>query len=255
MIGRAAHRAVPGLLAAAALLPTLPAVTSAQEAEPLVKSEVIRLLVSDTYGAEERQRIVRRSCLTFTPTEADMEDFRRLGASEAMLEILRECASSGPVSPSTAVQVPAPPAEVAVSPPAILEPADTGGLSVLDLPSFEVQLGEYRARPPDPPPDRDNLLARVEVPPRLRNPAEIQRMLLRSAPDSAVRRENGARCVLWVFVDATGSVREARIESSSGLPAFDEAALEAARSMEFAPGTTGSRPVGMWVQQTLSVRR
>ena len=254
MIGRPLRRAALPVLAPLALLAVLPAVAAAQEAEPLVKSEVIRLLVSDTYGPEERRRIVRRSCLTFAPTEADMEDFRRLGAGEELLEILRECAASGPVSPSGAVEVPPAPGEVAVSPPAVLEAADTGGAPVLAPPSFEVQLSEYRAHPPGPSSDRGNLLARVEVPPRLRNPAEIQRMLLRSAPDAALQRENGARCVLWVFVDETGSVREARIESSSGLPAFDEAALGVARSMEFTPGTTGTRPVGMWVQQTLSIR-
>lgn len=262
MTGRASgttHRA----LRLALLLPLagalgLPAAGGqAQEAAPLVKSEVVRLLVGDTYSAEERRAIVRRSCLTFTPSEADLEDFRRLGASKEMLRIIRECAAEGGDAGSEAgAQIPPAPGEVAVSAPAVLEPADTGGVSLLAPPDFDTTLTAYDV-PPLPPTasNRQNLLAGVEVPPRLRNPAEVQRMLSRAAPDAAFERQGGARCVLWVFVDASGSVREARIERSSGIDAFDQAALDVARSMDFAPGTTGTRPAGMWVQQTLSIQR
>lgn len=241
------------LLAAGAL--AAPAVgVQAQEAAPLVKSEVVRLLVSDTYRAEERQAIVRRSCLTFTPSEADLEDFRRLGASEEMMRIIRDCAAGGGAAEAEP-QIPPAPGEVTVSAPAVLEPADTGGVSLLSLPDFDTALRSYDVPPPPTPADRENLLARVEVPPRLQNPAEVQRMLYRAAPEVAVERQGGARCVLWVFVDPSGSVREARLERSSGIEAFDQAALEVARSMDFEPGTTGTRPVGMWVQQTLAIQR
>lgn len=244
------------LFAAAVALAAGPAAVTAQEATPLVKSEVVRLLVSDTYGPEERQQIVRRSCLTFSPTEEDLEDFRRLGASQPMLEIIRECSASvAEEEAQAAVEVPPPPAEVAVSVPAVREPADTGGVSPLDQLPFDTGLDEHAARRPAPPADRDHFLARVEVPPRLRNPAEIQRALYRAAPDAALQRDRGARSVLWVFVDAAGQVREARLEASSGIEAFDQVALEVARSMQFSPGTVGTRPVGMWVQQTLSIRR
>lgn len=242
-------------LAAAALAVPADAV-HAQEAAPLVKSEVIRLLVSDTYSPEERQAIVRRSCLTFTPTEGDLEDFRRLGAGEELLRIIRDCASEGGGAGTEAASgIPAPPGEVAVSAPAVLEPADTGGVSLLSLPDFDTALRAYDVQPPPPAIDRENLLARVEVPPRLQNPAEVQRLLDRAAPDAVFQREGGARCVLWVFVDAGGSVAQARVERSSGIEAFDQAALEVARSMTFTPGTTGTRPVGMWVQQTLAIQR
>lgn len=235
----------------------VPAVEArAQEAAPLVKSEVVRLLVSDTYSAEERQAIVRRSCLTFTPSEADLEDFRRLGAGEELLQVIRECATGGGGTGSEGTdQIPAAPGEVDVSAPAVLEPADTGGVSLLSLPDFDTTLMAYDVPLPPPAADQENLLAQVEVPPRLQNPAEIQRMLYRVAPDAAFERQGGARCVLWVFVDPSGSVREARLEQSSGIDAFDQTALEVARSMEFTPGTAGTRPVGMWVQQTLSIQR
>lgn len=252
---RRAGRLAVVLLAAAAVLVAAPAAVPAQEATPLVKSEVVRLLVTDTYTAEERRQIVRRSCLTFSPTEEDLDDFRRLGASEELLEIIRECgAGRGGEASQAGVEIPPPPEEVAVSAPAVLMPEDTGGVSLLAGPGFDTALREYRVRPPRPSSDRENLLARVEVPPRLENAAEVQRMLLQAAPEAAADRRGGARCVLWVFVDATGSVREVRVERSSGIDAFDRAALEVARSMEFSPGTTGTRPVGMWVQQTLSIQ-
>lgn len=253
-----------------------PAGVTAQQAQPLVKSEVVRLLVTDTYGALERQQIVRRSCLTFTPTSSDLEDFRRLGATQELLQIIRTCSdepatgqgatrdtpravdASGPAAatgPASATgepdgQLPPAPDEVAVSAPAILEPADTGG--VLSLPSFDTTLTPYNARP-SPPPPQENILSRVEVPPRLRNPAEVQRMLRDALPESD-RAEGGTSCVVWVYVGPSGSVRQVRLETSSGADAFDRAALEVARSMQFSPGTAGNRPVGMWVQQTLSLR-
>lgn len=251
---------VPCLLAlAAAAAATLaaPGAVPAQEADPLVKSEVVRLLVTDTYGPEERRQIVRRSCLTFSPTAEDLEDFRRLGAGEELLGIIRDCdaGEEDGAGQAEGPAVPPAPGQVSVSAPAALYPSDTGGVSLLALPGFDTVLEERRVRLPPRPSDRENFLATVEVPPRLQNAAEIQRMLYRAAPDAAFGRQGTVRCVLWVFVDPTGSVREVRIAQSSGNDAFDRTAVQVADSMRFSPGTTGTRPAGMWVQQSLSIRR
>lgn len=245
------------LLAATSVTLAAPGAVRAQEAEPLVKSEVVRLLVTDTYGPEERRQIVRRSCLTFSPTTEDLEDFRRLGAGEEMLGIIRECTAGGEggAGPADGPEVPPPPGEVSVSAAAVVEPSDTGSVSLLASPGFDTVLEEPRVRPPPPVSDRENLLARIEVPPRLQNVAGIQRMLRRAAPDAAFERQGTLRCVLWVFVDPAGSVREVRIAQSSGIEAFDRTAVQVADSMRFSPGTTGTRPTGMWVQQSLSIRR
>lgn len=234
-----------------------PGAVAGQEADPLVKSEVVRLLVSDTYGPEERRQIVRRSCLTFSPTEEDLEDFRRLGASEGLLEVIRECdvRGDGGADPADSPEIPPAPGQVSVSVPAVLEPSDTGEVSLLGLMEFDPVLEEPRVRPPPRASDRENFLANVEVPPRLLNAAEIQRMLYRAAPDDTFDRQGAVRCVLWVFVDPTGSVREVRIAQSSGIEAFDRTAVQVADSMQFSPGTTGARPAGMWVQQSLSIQR
>lgn len=80
---KASGAAVLALLAAATL--------AAQEAEPLTKTELVRLLAGDAYDAAEVVAIVRRSCVTFDPTSRDVEDFRRLGAGEELLRALEDC--------------------------------------------------------------------------------------------------------------------------------------------------------------------
>ena len=49
-----------------------------------------------------------------------------------------------------------------------------------------------------------------------------------------------------ILVDATGRVREARIEGTSGSPAFDQAVLDAVRNNRFHPGTVDCEPAQMW---------
>ena len=51
---------------------------------------------------------------------------------------------------------------------------------------------------------------------------------------------------LSLLVDEGGQVREAKIETSSGLPAFDQAVLHAARGARFRPGTVDCEPVEQW---------
>ncbi len=77
-----------------ALLVAVPAVVSAQQAEPLARDEVERLITGDTYSQAEVAEIVRRSCLTFRPTSGDMDRFRSLGAADAVLDAIRSCAAA-----------------------------------------------------------------------------------------------------------------------------------------------------------------
>ncbi len=59
---------------------------------PLQKSDVIRLLTGSTYSKDEIAGIISRSCLTFAPTPRDIEDFRELGADDAITGAIRVCA-------------------------------------------------------------------------------------------------------------------------------------------------------------------
>jgi len=79
------------LLAAAALL-VAPRPGRAQQAAPLTKSDVVRLLVDPAYSPSDVTDLVRNRCLSFQPTEGDLEDFRRLGAGPDLMEAIRSCA-------------------------------------------------------------------------------------------------------------------------------------------------------------------
>ncbi len=65
-------------------------------------------------------------------------------------------------------------------------------------------------------------------------------------PRSALERGIEADVVLSLIVDASGRVRDARVLVSAAR-GFDTAALEAARTLRFAPGIERGRPVAVRV--------
>ncbi|MEE9470930.1 MAG: hypothetical protein V3W32_04365, partial [Gemmatimonadota bacterium] len=73
----------------AVLVSAAPAI--GQEAEPLQKSDIIRLLTGTTYTKAEVAGIIRQSCLSFTPTQRDRTDFQALGADTAVLSAIDGC--------------------------------------------------------------------------------------------------------------------------------------------------------------------
>lgn len=112
--------------------------------------------------------------------------------------------------------------------------------------------------PPVPPPtasatDRPAFIPR-DVEPRLENVEEIRRLLQRHYPSTLRDAGIGGRVVLWLFVDPDGRVGQIQVRRPSGYPAFDEAAVRVARSMEFAPAINQDRPVGVWISQAVEFR-
>ena len=63
-----------------------------QASQPLKKSDLIRLLSSSTIAATEVAELVRSHCLTFTPSARDKSDLRALGATDAVMRRIDECA-------------------------------------------------------------------------------------------------------------------------------------------------------------------
>lgn len=82
------------VLALGALTTPLPA-RAQERAVPLTKSEIVRLLAGGTYGEDERVAIVSRACLSFVPTDRDLETFRKLGASDPFFAAVRACRNRG----------------------------------------------------------------------------------------------------------------------------------------------------------------
>jgi TonB family protein len=60
--------------------------------------------------------------------------------------------------------------------------------------------------------------------------------------------------VLLVYVDARGNVRNAVVQASPGLPAMEQAALEAAYKCRFEPAEQQGVPVGVWYSLVMEFR-
>ncbi|MCL7959000.1 MAG: tetratricopeptide repeat protein [marine benthic group bacterium] len=97
------HRLVT-FVAALVVLLLAPPTIGAQEAEPLQKSDIIRLLTGTTYTKAEVAGIIRQSCLSFAPTARDRTDFRALGADEAVMTAIEGCAAVPPPVAAPALQ-------------------------------------------------------------------------------------------------------------------------------------------------------
>lgn len=69
---------------------------AAQAAPPLDKTELIRLLTNPLFAQAELADVVRRSCLTFHPTERDWADLRNAGASGEVIASAAVCDSRRP---------------------------------------------------------------------------------------------------------------------------------------------------------------
>src|SRR3989441_9056978 len=96
------------------LLASFAAPLAAQAPPPLDKTELIRLLTNPLFAQTEVADVVRRSCLTFHPTERDWADLRSVGAGDEVIASAAACESRRappPISPApwppvTAVPVP-----------------------------------------------------------------------------------------------------------------------------------------------------
>src|SRR5256885_2033005 len=64
---------------------------SGQSPPPLEKSELIRLLTNPLFAQTEVADVVRRSCLTFHPTERDWADLRNAGANGEVIASAASC--------------------------------------------------------------------------------------------------------------------------------------------------------------------
>ena len=97
----------------------IPRFAGAQTPPPLDKAELIRLLTNPLFAQTEVAEVVRRSCLTFRPTERDWADIRYAGASGEVLASAAACDSrrASPPAPAAAAAEPAP-IDIAVAQPA-----------------------------------------------------------------------------------------------------------------------------------------
>ena len=118
-------------------------------------------------------------------------------------------------------------------------------------------------KPVEPPvvPDRGSETGPPRTPftvaPELRDRAAAVRTIERFYPSLLRDAGIGGEVLVWVHIDTLGVVQETRVQSSSGHAKLDEAALEAARRLEFRPAVNLDRKVAVWVAIPInfSVRR
>ena len=86
-----------------------------------------------------------------------------------------------------------------------------------------------------------------DVEPQLKNAAELIRMAQRQYPSAL--REAGINGTVGVFffVDESGDVTNAVVQSSSGYQRLDDVALQVAREGKFDPAMMRDIPVGVWL--------
>jgi len=73
-------------------------------------------------------------------------------------------------------------------------------------------------------------------------------------PDIARDSKVEGDVVLFVYIDASGNVRNAIVQSSPGLPALDEEARKAAMKCKFKPAKQQGAPVGVWYSIVMQFR-
>lgn len=97
----------------------------------------------------------------------------------------------------------------------------------------------------------------MTVRPRLRNNAEVARALEGYYPPLLRDAGIGGTVTVWFFIDEEGRVRDVKIREPAGHPAFNDAAVEVAKVMQFYPAYNGDEPVPVWVALDISfeVRR
>jgi len=117
-----------------------------------------------------------------------------------------------------------------------------------------------RELPPPPDVPRETTVSggdpfRVfEVAPRLLNPAELERALMRAYPSQLRDLGIGGVVRLQIFIDERGVARDARVTGSSGYDGLDEAALGLIDVMRFSPALNRDKRVPVWVEIPIEFR-
>jgi TonB family protein len=160
-------------------------------------------------------------------------------------------ADLGPNIPPDSLIVLPPPIEI----PAPPEPIERPQVPVVDpmiLDDVTIPPTKLRPEPLPRPPDDVRRIDRrpVWVPhtvrPEIKNRERAAETVLRHYPKILQDAGVGGTVFVWVFIDRNGIVRNAEVQTSSGVAALDEAALRAAYEIEFTPALNMDATVAVW---------
>jgi TonB family protein len=117
--------------------------------------------------------------------------------------------------------------------------------------TFESNPVENLAPPPATTgsnPDERPTFIPYDIPPKLKNPSDIQRYLKQHYPPTLREARIEGKVILWIYIDRAGQVQRAQVQQTSGFDAMDRVALECAGSMEFTPAKNRDKTTPVWVQ-------
>jgi protein TonB len=92
------------------------------------------------------------------------------------------------------------------------------------------------------------------VRPELTNGEEVQRALIREYPPMLRDAQIGGTVVVWLFIDTNGVVENSKVQTPSGYPMLDAAALNVANTMKFTPAFNRDQKVPVWVSIPITFR-
>jgi len=114
---------------------------------------------------------------------------------------------------------------------------------VENLPPPPTQTADPAARPAFIP---------YDVAPKLKNPAEIRKMLRRNYPLRLKEARIEGTVVLWIYVDQKGEVINSFVKKSSGYEAMDRVAQHCVGAMKFTPAKNRDKRTSVWVAQAIT---
>jgi protein TonB len=85
------------------------------------------------------------------------------------------------------------------------------------------------------------------VAPVMQNGDQVARALAREYPQILKDAGVGGRVVVWIRLDEQGVVQDVQINTSSGQPALDEAAIRVGQVIRFSPAMNRDQQVPVWV--------
>lgn len=243
--------AIPLVLGLATLALAFPATAPAQDAGPLLKSDLVRMMTASNYTPTEMAAIVRMNCVGFEPTARDRNQLGNLPNAAVVLAEVERCRSRArTANRASSGDTEAEPAETEVerAPP---RPRNRSiDLGELDIEASAPIVPELR-RPETP----EGLAAgatpartsepEFDTPPRLLNWKDVSAAFLREYRPNV--RQPGT-VLLWLRVGPDGRVAESRVRRQTGDPVMADAALRTTRVMEFEPATRRDRPVESWTE-------
>lgn len=146
------------------------------------------------------------------------------------------------------IKIPPPPEEILRPAVPVVDPM------ILDeeITIAETTLGKNPLETLPEPPDEVSRIGErpVWVPhtvrPEIKNRERAAEAVLRHYPKLLQDAGVGGTVFVWVFIDTNGVVRNAQVQTSSGVAALDEAALRAVYEIEFTPALNMDVTVAVW---------